>query len=128
VVTLRANTVVVDTSDEAVVVVGFADESGGQYRDGLVIQRTREADEQDVAPGMDRVHIERQDQSSGGYGGIVEFTLYRDHASLAVDSEMARKLGDRDFAILFQLEDDRFEELRAGLRLAFRRDETFHER
>ena len=71
--------VVVDDSDDNFILVGFADEQDGRYRDALHFQRSYEFDEQDVALGMDQVYVERNGQSQGAYGGIerVELPPYR---------------------------------------------------
>jgi hypothetical protein len=126
-VQFHANTVVVDDSDEDYILVGFADEADGRYRDSLVLQRSYEFDEQDVALGMDQVHIERNEQSRGGYGGILRFELRRDRVAVALDSRMAAQLGDDAFEITFAIDEDAFVQLRAGLRAVFRGFQSLQE-
>jgi len=117
-VILRANTVVVDRSADEFIVIGFADETDGIPRDRLVLQRSYEPDEQDLALGMDQVYIERNEQSRGGYGGVRELVLSRDRLNIGLEDAMAQTLGDDAFEITFALDDERFQELRDGLRRA----------
>lgn len=70
IVSFIANTVTVDNSDAEFTFVGFADESGGECREALHFQRSREFTAEDSTLGMDRVYAERNDQSQGGYGGV----------------------------------------------------------
>jgi hypothetical protein len=128
VVRFHANTVVVDDSDKELILVGFADDMCGRYRDALMVQRSYEFDEQDVGPGMDRVYIERNEQSRGGYGGIRQFDLYRDRVSVALDDTMGKRLGGDLFEITFQVDEDRFSSLRSGLAAVFRGCECYRER
>lgn len=107
--------------------IGFADEIGGRYRDCLMFQRNQKFDEQDVALGMDQIYIERDDQSRGGYGTIAAFLLHRDSISVKLAPEMAQKLGDAEFEIRFMLEDARFEALREGLQTLFHGFGNFQE-
>jgi hypothetical protein len=114
-----ANTVVVDDSNEKFILVGFADEQVGQYREALHFQRSYEFDEQDVELGMDQVYVERGEQSASAYGGITKVELYPDRVFVAVKGQTADRLRDSEFEILFSISAEEFEELRAGLRRVF---------
>jgi hypothetical protein len=117
--------VIVDDDDPGLILVGFSSEGLGPRR-YLMLQRSYEFDEQDVAPGMDRVYIERDSQGYSAYGGIKRFELFRDRALISLEAATARKLGNEaEFEIRFELEDRRFEELRAGLAGVFKGFECF---
>jgi hypothetical protein len=119
VVQFTANTVVVDDSDDQFILVGFADEHDGAYRESLHFQRSHEFDEQDIALGMDSVYAERNDQSQGGYGGVELVELFRDRMRVAVRGKLAEEMGTTEFHITFVLPSEEFERLRNGLRVVF---------
>src|SRR5438874_2402608 len=103
--------VIVDDGDPGLIVVGFSSEGPGPRR-YLMLQRSYEFDEQDVALGMDHVYIESDSQGYSAYGGITRFELFRDRALISLEPATARKLGNEaEFEIRFELEDSRFEEL-----------------
>jgi hypothetical protein len=119
VVRFTANTVVVDDTDEEFILVGFADERGGAYREALHFQRSREFDEQDVALGMDSVYAERNDQGQGGYGGVKRVELHPGRVRVVVGGEVAERMGTPEYEIAFALPPEEFERLRDGLRAVF---------
>ena len=118
-VRFTANTVVVDDSDDEFILVGFADEQDGAYREALHFQRSHEFDEQDVALGMDSVYAERNDQSQGGYGGVERVELHPNRVRVAIGGELAKRMGTAEFDIAFTLPPEEFERLREGLRVVF---------
>lgn len=115
----NANTVVVDSSNENYILVGFADEQDGECRDALHFQRAYEFDEQDQALDMASVYIERNDQSQGGYDGVERVELLSNHIRVAIRVSVAERMGDCEFEIDFSLPPDKFEQLRDGLRRVF---------
>jgi hypothetical protein len=119
VVRFTANTVVVDDSDEDCILVGFADEQCGEYREALQFQRSHEFDEQDVALGMDSVYAERNEQSHGGYGGVERVELHPGRVRVVVGGALAGRMGTGEFDIAFSLSPKEFERLRTGLRAVF---------
>ena len=122
---IDATDVVVDDGDPDFILVGF-DSEGPGLRRYLMLQRSYEFDEQDVALGMDRVYIERDDQGYSAYGGITRFELHRDRALISLDAATARKLGNEaEFELRFDLEDRRFEEVRTGLAEVFKGFDCF---
>jgi Immunity protein 10 len=127
VVQFIANTVVVDDSDEQFILVGFADEQSGAYRETLHFQRSYEFDEQDAALGMASVYAERNDQSQGGYGGVERVELHPDRVRVAIRGPLAEEMGDTGFEISFSLQPQEFERLRDGLRAVFRGFDTLVE-
>jgi Immunity protein 10 len=122
---IDATDVIVDDGDPGFILVGF-DSQGPGPRRYLMLQRSHEFDEQDVALGMDHVYIERDSQGYSAYGGITRFELFRDRALISLEDATARKLGNEaEFEVRFALEDRRFEELRAGLAEVFKGFESF---
>ena len=111
--------VVVDDSDDNFILVGFADEQDGRYRDALHFQRSYEFDEQDVALGMDQVYVERNGQSQGAYGGIDRVELHPDRVRIVVRGPTAQRLGDSEFEIGLSLAPEEFGQLRQALRVVF---------
>jgi len=114
-----ANTVVVDDLDDEFIVVGFADEHQGQYRDAVHFQRSYQFDDQDVALGMNQVYIERVAQSGSAYGGIDAVELYPGYVRVLVSGPTAQSLGDNEFQIQFSLSQAEFLRLRDGMRRVF---------
>lgn len=117
---IDATDVIVDDDDPSFILVGFESE-GSAPRRYLMLQRSHEFDEQDVAMGMDHVYIERDSQGCSAYGGITRFELFRDRALIILEAAAARKLGNEtEFEVRFELEDRQFDELRAGLAEVFK--------
>ena len=107
------------TDEDGVLLVGFADDEF-ETTSYITLQRPHEYDAQDVALGMDRVHIERDSQAQSAYGGIEEFVLQRDRAILRLDEATGRKLGGATkLEIRFAIDSDQFDRLRSGLRRLF---------
>ena len=118
-VRFEANNVTVDRSGDDFILVGFAEERDGQYREALHFQRALQFDEQDAALRMDQVYVERLDQTQSAYGGIERVALMRDRLEVVVGTSTAKSLGDSLFHIQFSLTDSAFEKLAAGLREVF---------
>src|SRR5687767_11406073 len=110
-VRLTANNVVVDDSNDEFIMVGFADEQGGESREALHFQRSHEFDEQDVKLGMDSVYAERNDQAEGGYGGVKLVELHPDRVRVVVGGELAGRMGTAEFDIAFSLPPEEFARL-----------------
>lgn len=102
--------VVVEDGDPSLILVGFDSEDPSPGPD-LMLRRWHKFDEQDIAPGLDSVSIERDSQEYSAYGGIPRFEPRRDRAGIRLDAATARKLGNEaEDAVRFDLEDRRFEE------------------
>lgn len=114
-----ANTVVIDDSDDEFMLVGFADEQDGEYRDALHFQRSYEFDKQDVSLGMGHVYIERGIQTGSGYGGIDSVDLHTDRIRVVTSGRTAESLGDTEFMIHFTATEDELRRLQHGLRTVF---------
>jgi hypothetical protein len=123
VVRFEANKVAVVDS-EGSILVGFAYELDGDYREALLLSRSHEFNEQDVALGLDQVHIERNDQIQSGYGGIERVVLSPEHVRVVLSGRTAESLGDKEFDISLSLTADEYDRLRQGLRLVFRGFDT----
>jgi hypothetical protein len=109
------------------ILVGFADEQDGEYREALLLSRSHEFNEQDVALGLDQVHVERNDQIQSGYGGIERVVLSPEHVRVVLSGRTAESVGDGEFEIGLSLTPDEYERLRQGLRLVFRGFDTLVE-
>ena len=119
-VRFSANTVMVDDSDEDFILVGFADEQNGRYREAIHFQRSYQFDEQDVALGMNSVYVERNDQSQSGYGIISRVELHPDRVQVLFDGSLSERMGDSEFEIRLSLTLEEFERLREGLHVVFK--------
>ena len=120
-VRFTASIVVVDSSDDEFILVGFADERDGAYGKALPTSGdSHHFDEQDVALGMDRVYTERNSQSQGGYGGVEQIDkLHRGRVRVVIRRELAERMGDDEFEITLALPPEEFARLREGLRVVF---------
>ena len=81
----------------------------------LMLQRSYEDDEQDIANGENTYHIELHDQGASGYGGVARFELHRDRVKVRMTKEGAVRLGAGRIEISFKISDRRFEKLRRYL-------------
>ena len=110
----------VNDLNEDFILVGFYNEHDHCFSEALHFQRGYGPfSAQEISFGMNRVYIERNDQSEGGYGGINRVILRPDTVQVVVDSEMAKILGDTDFEIHLSLSPEEVERLRTGLRKVF---------
>lgn len=78
-----AHHIAVDT-DGPTVVIGFADNEFSPSR-LVLIQKSLRVDERERAMGFDRIHIQIEDQSRSGYGGIVEISAGHDRLTVFLD-------------------------------------------
>jgi Immunity protein 10 len=119
VVRFEANTVVVDDSSEDFIVVGFADEQGGKYREALHFQRSHKFDDQDRTLGLDSVYAERNDQSQGGYGGVERVELHSDRVRVMIKGDLTKRMGTAEFEIALGVPAAEIDRLREGMRAVF---------
>lgn len=95
----NAHHIAVDT-DGSTVVIGFADNEFSPSR-FVLIQKSLKVDERDRAMGFDKVHIQIEDQSRSGYGGIVEVSAGHDRLTVFLDQAARAALKiDGDIEIL----------------------------
>lgn len=79
----KARHVAVD-DDGSTIMIGFADDEFSPSR-FVLIQKLLKVDERDRAMGFDKVHIQIEDQSRSGYGGIVEISAGHDRLTVFLD-------------------------------------------
>ena len=111
----EAEAVEVEENDVDVLIVGFYTEEN--Y---LMIQQSLDKyDEQDIELGMNTYHIERDDQSFGGYGGVKQIHLHRDFLEVELDKTGKENLQCDGVRIDFQADSDIFQLLNEKLRFIF---------
>jgi hypothetical protein len=116
-VAFHANCVAIEDMDDFWL-VGFADEKF-DTRQYLTLQRSYNDDEQDIELGMNTYHVERDDQSCSGYGGIDRFELYRDRAVVRFTPTGAKQLKADGLEISFEVDGRRFKKLVQRLERVF---------
>lgn len=79
----NAHHIAVDT-DGSTVVISFADNEFSPSR-FVLIQKSQKVDARDRDMGFDKVHIQIEDQSRSGYGGIVEVSAGHDRLTVFLD-------------------------------------------
>ena len=111
----EADAVEIEETEFDILAVGFYTEEN--Y---LMIQQTLDGyDEQDAESGMDSYHIERDDQSFGGYGGVEKLTLRRDSIEVELDETGKENLDCEAVKADFQTDDETYQLLREKLGLIF---------
>jgi hypothetical protein len=85
----------------------------------LVLTRTLRPGEQDTRTGLDQVHIELNDQLHLSYGGVAFGSLLPNRIELALNNRGSGNIGTTMIAVSYSLPPDRFNELRAVIRLLF---------
>ena len=110
-----AEQVEVEENDLDVLIVGFYTEEN--Y---LMIQQSLDGyDEQDAALGMDTYHIERDDQSYGGYGGVEKILLRPESIEVALDETGKENLECTAVRVDFEIDAETFDRLAEKLRIIF---------
>lgn len=87
--------------DDSAVVIGFADDEFSPSM-LVLIQKSLKVDERDRTMGFDKVHIQIEDESRSGYGGIVEISAGHDRMTVFLDqaSRAALKIdGDIEISV-----------------------------
>src|SRR5690349_18269580 len=111
----EAESVEVETTELDVLIVGFYSEEN--Y---LMIQQSLgEADEQDVRLGMNTYHIERDDQSYGGYGGVSRIALEQNSIEVVLDEVGKKNLDCGGVLVHFETDEETFELLSEKLKFIF---------
>src|SRR5690349_9553847 len=107
--------VLIEETDVDVLVVGF-------YTDEnyLMIQQSLdEYDEQDIRLGMNTYHIERDDQSYGGYGGVERIKLEPGSIEVELNETGRKNLQCEGVRVDFETDPENFEHLVEKLRFIF---------
>jgi hypothetical protein len=111
----ETDSALVENTDLDVLVVGFYTEEN--Y---LMIQQSLgEYDEQDKRLGMNTYHIERDDQSYGGYGGVEKINLSRNRIEVKLDETGKKNLKCDGVVVDFETDDDNYEHVVEKLRFIF---------
>lgn len=111
----ETDAVEIENTDVGVLVVGFYTEEN--Y---LMIQQSLdEYDEQDVRLGMNTYHIERDDQSYGGYGGVEKINLSRNAIEVELNQTGKDNLECDGVQIDFQIDEETYRSLIEQLRFIF---------
>jgi hypothetical protein len=109
------DTVLIEESDLDILFVGFYTEEN--Y---LMIQQSLgEYDEQDVRLGMNTYHIERDDQSYGGYGGVQQMLLRRNVIEVMLDETGKQNLQCDEIKIDFETDEENYQLLTEKLAYIF---------
>lgn len=82
----------------------------------LMIQQSQEHDEE---LGMNTYHIERDDQSYGGYGGVKKVTLHKNSAEFVLDATGKENLDCEKVIVDFDIDKETFEQLEEALQKIF---------
>ena len=83
-----------------------------------MIQHEDDPDEQDIKLGMGTYHIERDDQSYGGYGGVKSWTLKDDSLLIELNEKGKKNLQLDTLEVSFQIDAATQEDLRGKLKIA----------
>jgi hypothetical protein len=105
----------IEETDPDVLIVGFYTEDN--YL--MIQQGLGEYDEQDIRLGMNTYHIERDDQSYGGYGGVSQITLHRNFFEVELDDTGQTNLQCDAVKIDFQTDTAAYELLTQKLKYIF---------
>jgi Immunity protein 10 len=115
IVHFETDSVFIEETDLDVLIVGFYKEDN--Y---LMIQQSLdEYDEQDIRLGMNTYHIERDDQSFGGYGGVEKINLSRNAIEVKLDKTGRENLQCDGVEIDFETDDENHEILTEKLKYIF---------
>lgn len=110
IVHFEAESIEIEELDTEVLVVGFYTEEN--Y---LMIQRSLSGDDS----GMNAYHIERDDQSFGGYGGVQKISLHRDSLEAELDETGKENLQCDAVRVEFQTVPETFQLLTDKLAFIF---------
>ena len=111
----ETDAVEIEETDLGVLIVGFYTEE--TY---LMIQQSlEEYDEQDIRSGMNTYHIERDDQSFGGYGGVERINLARNSIAVELDETGKANLECEGMTVDFETDDENYQLLTEKLKYIF---------
>jgi len=98
---------------------GFAD-SKTNTGDFLAFTRPHVFSDEDRRHGMDKVHVERNEQGHSGYGGMERVELHRSQIRVIFDEKGTRRMaGFSETRVTFDISEERFEQLRRELARVF---------
>lgn len=105
----------IEETDLDILIVGF-------YTDEnyLMIQQSLDGyDEQDESLGMNSYHIERDDQSFGGYGGVEQINLERHTIEVELDEIGKQNLQCDRVKVDFETDEETYQTLAKKLKSIF---------
>lgn len=111
----ETDAVEIEETDLDVLIVGF-------YTDEnyLMIQQSLDGyDEQDESLGMNSYHIERDDQSYGGYGGVEQINLQRNSIEVELDEIGKQNLQCDGVKVDFETDEETYQTLTEKLKSIF---------
>ncbi len=112
----ETDAVEIEETDLGVLIVGFYTEEN--Y---LMIQQSLDGyDEEDDNPGMNNYHIERDDQSSGGYGGVAQINLQPQTIEVRLDEIGKKNLQCEVVKVDFETNAETYQLLTEKLKSIFR--------
>lgn len=115
IVEFYAEEVGIEESEFEILVVGFYTEEN--Y---LMIQKTLgESDEQETDSEMNSYHVERDDQSFGGYGGVERIELSRNQIEARLDETGKANLDCDAVKVEFETDDETYKTLTEKLKFIF---------
>lgn len=121
----RAKEVFAGYDDNDVLIIGFSDNSDESHESiYFMIQAADVYDEQDRESGMDIYYIEKNNPSTGGYGGIKSLSLDRTRIVIEFDEKGYQHTKEEVIAIDFDCGSDEYENLRQRLRQVFSKSEN----
>jgi hypothetical protein len=111
----ETDAVEIEETDLEVLIVGFYTEEN--Y---LMIQQSLDGyDEQDVRLGLNNYHIERDDQSYGGYGGVEQINLSPHAIAVKLDQTGKENLECEGVTVDFKTDDENYQLLAEKLKYIF---------
>lgn len=128
-ISFQAATVDINTPKWGVVVTFSADyEEDAEEERYVTLQRKNEFSRQDIALGMDNVHIECCGQGWSWYGHIKSVVLSRNHLDINLDREAAEYMfSDGCIEVKFYVDSTKYVELQTALRQIFRNADYYQE-
>lgn len=90
--------------DDYMIMLGFADDELEPNK-FVILQQSRSYDDQDRELGMDKLHIQVEDQSRSQYGGITAVNVTKNRVTLSLDkSAQSTLMVDGDIEISFSMD------------------------
>ncbi len=108
--------------DGHLAIIGFSDDEFEPSK-FIILQKTHEYDEQDKQLGMDKVHIQIEDESRSKYGGIKAISLSKGIINITLDDETKSILKvDGDIEIALDMNNPEIDNVVSSLKTLFEAD------
>ncbi|RBP26417.1 immunity protein 10 of polymorphic toxin system [Oceanihabitans sediminis] len=118
---LKAEKIFADYDENGLLIIGFSGKLSNEDFYLIIQDASDREDEQEIELGMDTFHIEVNDQSRGGYGGITELELWKNTLHLKLN-EVGKKNLKTDSEIIdirMKLSEPEFVNLSEKLNIIF---------